>query len=152
MSSIRKKLILVAAGVIWIVPGASARALALPGDGVSVNYDERPRSVLSDQSFLTNTLTFNAPRIPEFVAISRNGIAPFSNGVANSVVIGTAEERDEILSLSRSLEGETSSFADRVALRFSLADREEAESGISPLLLSALGLFALIARRRLIAR
>lgn len=149
MSSIRKKLILVAAGVIWILPGGSASALGLQGNEVVSGYDQGQYSA---QPLLVSELDLHSSNSVGSVVAIREAAVPSSAGIANSLVIDSSGGGGKIVSIARSLEGEAATFADRVALRFSLADREEAEAGISPLLLSALGLFALIARRRLIAR
>ncbi|NMG67412.1 hypothetical protein GPA19_20940 [Azoarcus indigens] len=152
MSSIRKKLILVAAGVIWIIPGVSARALELQGVVAPVSYDETPRSAYSAPSLLAGEVAFHSAKNLGSTTTIREAAALPPVVMVNSLVMDPSQGGGGVLSISRSLEGEASTFADRVALRFSLADGEEAETGISPLLLSALGLFALIARRRLIAR
>lgn len=143
MSTMNRKLVFYSALLFAAAPAAMADTVTLSGGGVTIRYEDRAAEVTGAPSLIaTGMMTslasvagagFDAPALvagPE----AAPGAAPETARAAVSAAGRAAEPR---------------SFADGVALRFSLGSGGEREGGVASLLLAGLALFALIARQRL---
>lgn len=127
------------------VPAAMADTLTLSGDGVTIRYDDRAAELTGAPSLIaTGMMTSLASVAGASFDASAAAIGPeAASGVAPGGVPAA------VSAVGR--EAAPRSFAEGVALRFSLGAPGEEEGGLASLLLAGLALFALIARQRLSA-
>lgn len=145
MSIIDRNMVVVSAFLFAAVPAAMANTVTLSGDGVTIRYEDRAAELTGAPSLIaTGMMTslasvagarFDAPS-PVAGLEAASGVAPQAGAAAVSAVGREAAPR---------------SFAEGVALRFSLGAADEGEGGVDSLLLAGFALFALIARQRLAA-
>lgn len=145
MSIINRRMVVVSTFLFAVVPSAMANTVTLSGDGVTIRYEDRAAELTGAPSLIATGMMsslasvagapFNAPA-PVAGLEAASGVAPQAGAAAVSAVGREAAPR---------------SFAEGVALRFSLGAAGEGEGGLESLLLAGFALFALIARQRLSA-
>lgn len=135
MSVIRRNLPVFALCALATMAGAHAQPITLTGNGVTITYEDRAAAIFGAPSLIASSATASWAR---FAGVGSADMGPLDRR-ASGVAVATGEE--ELLS-----------FADAVALSFSLDDTGQRESDLFSLLLAGMGLFVLIARQRLAAR
>lgn len=134
MSVIRRNLPVFALCALATMAGAHAQPITLTGNGVTITYEDRAAAIFGAPSLIASSATASWARF------AGAGSAEFPLHRAGSgIAVATGEEA-------------LLSFADAVALSFSLDDTGQRESDLFSLLLAGMGLFVLIARQRLAAR
>ncbi|WP_041655917.1 hypothetical protein [Azoarcus sp. KH32C] len=127
------------------MPAAHAKTVTLSGEKVTIRYEDKAADVIGAPSLIATSM-MNAPGsfagAPDTPVIAAAGIG----------ASGDAGARSRSFNVSAlGSQAAPTSFADGVALSFSLGERAGLESGFGSLLLAGLGLFGLIARQRLVA-
>lgn len=134
MSPMSRNVFVLALIASVLTPAAHARTVTLTGNGVAITYEDRALAVLGGPSLIATSLM----RSPAGFGAMASG--EFDDGIrrASGVAVATGDTVPR-------------SFADGVALSFSLDEAGRRERDLRSLLLAGLGLFVLIARQRLAA-
>lgn len=145
MSIISGSKVFVLAFLMGAVAAAHAGTVTLSGEGVTIRYEDRAAALTGAPSLIATGLMTS----PASVAGVR--FAAAEHGAGLQALPGAASEGDVGGVSSAGRAASPQSFAEGVALRFSLGDAVRSEGGFDALLLAGLALFALIARQRILA-
>lgn len=145
MSIVNGKLVFVSAVLMGAVAAANAATVTLAGDGVTIRYEDKAAELTGAPSLIATGL-MTSPASVAGVRLDAEGV-----GTGLQALPGGALEGDVAGVSTVGRAASPQSFAEGVALRFSLGDVGQGEGGFDALLLAGLGLFALIARQRIIA-
>lgn len=145
MSIVNGKLVFVSAVLMGAVAAANAATVTLAGDGVTIRYEDKAAELTGAPSLLATGLMTS----PASVAGAR--LDAEGPGAGLQALPGGALEGDVAGVSTVGRAASPQSFAEGVALRFSLGDVGRGEGGFDALLLTGLALFALIARQRILA-
>ena len=126
------------------IPAANATTITLAGDGLTIRYEDKAAQLMGAPSFLATSLmssTGSFAGAQGALAEAVSGPDGLGEGVGDGAVTIAALAREEL----------PRSFAEGVALSFSLGDSPGHDPGLYSLLFTGLGLFGLIARQRIAA-
>jgi PEP-CTERM motif-containing protein len=126
------------------VPAANATMITLAGEGLTIRYEDKAVQLIGRPSFLATSLMSSAR---SFAGVQGAGVEAASGlkGAAD----GVGDNAVTIAALAQ--ERLPRSFAEGVALSFSIGQGGGPEPGLYSLLLAGLGLFGLIVRQRIAA-
>lgn len=145
MSIINRRIAVVSALLFAVVPAAMANSVTLSGDGVTIRYEDKAAELTGAPSLIATGMMTS----PASVAGARFDAPSAVAGLEAASDVVPAAAAAAVSAVGR--EAAPRSFAEGVALRFSLAAAGEGEGGVDSLLLAGFALFALIARQRLSA-
>lgn len=145
MSFITGKFAVLSACLGVAIPAANATMITLAGNGLTIRYEDKAAELIGTPSLLATSLinstgSFAGAQGPADEA--GRASERFADGVgSDGAVTVAALARQEL----------PRSFAEGVALSFSLGESGEREPGLYSLLFAGIGLFGLIARQRIAA-
>lgn len=145
MFIIDKKAVLISMFMLVAAPAAMADAVTLSGRGVTIHYEDRAARLTGAPSLIATGM-MSSP-----ASLAGTGFDLTSPAVGLQAAPGLALKGETAAVSAVGREATPRSFAEGVALRFSLDGTDDGEGGVDSLLLAGLALFALIARQRLSA-
>ncbi|HJV27112.1 MAG TPA: hypothetical protein VJ673_15610 [Aromatoleum sp.] len=144
MSFITGKCAVLSACLGAAVPAANATTITLAGDNMTIRYEDKAMALIGTPSFLATSVmgfTGTFAGAQRGVVEAAGGLEGPADGIGDSAVTIAALAQEEL----------PRSFAEGVALSFSVGESRGGEPRLYSLLLAGLGLFGLIVRQRIAA-
>lgn len=145
MSTINGRIVVFLTSMFAVLPVALADTVTLSGDGVTIRYEDRAAGLTGAPSLIATGMMSS---LASAASAHFDGLTA-AVGPEGAAAFAPVSETAAVSAVGR--EAAPRSFAEGVALRFSLSPVEVAEDGLDSLLLAGFALFALIARQRLSA-